>query len=279
MAFRLLEGEPLLHSGIVYLVKGYQHPPGYVIAQPRYSLLLGRKLSTAEAQAYVEYSFWDCLKLEVPVLSLESTYAYKPFSLPHEVFYVKEALESLLDVELSLTGSAIIASTYRDLDFVVYGAIAGLAEKISSLISKGVFSRNESLLVSEYLEKHSKNMSLRDYLYLKKNTVLHFSFMGFHVNLKLVEYKQGYPACLDEVINAQAYTGRVLVEKPLNPHVLPARYEAKLSNGIPVILETFREVYAELSQGEYYVVNARLEERRSGTYLVPDHGFLTHTSA
>ena len=45
------------------------------------------------------------------------------------------------------------------------------------------------------------------------------------------------------------------------------------------ILETLREVYAELTQGEYYVVNARLEERKGGVYLVPDHGFLAYISA
>jgi len=37
---------------------------------------------------------------------------------------------------------------------------------------------------------------------------------------------------------------------------------------------SLRELYAELTPGLYYAEGARLEARKSGFYLVPDHGVL-----
>ncbi|MEM4662333.1 MAG: hypothetical protein QXQ73_06650, partial [Desulfurococcaceae archaeon] len=59
----------------------------------------------------------------------------------------------------------------------------------------------------------------------------------------------------------------------LNPHRIPARYKA-FAGGQEVVIESLRELYAELPAGRYYAIDSRIEKRKSGLYLVPDHGVL-----
>ncbi|MGC8983264.1 MAG: hypothetical protein ACP5KA_05920 [Desulfurococcaceae archaeon] len=270
---RLLEGEALLYGGVVYLVKGYQHPEGFVVAYPRYKALQQAKLEKHEAAARISELYWDCIKLRVPVVPLSKAYEYSPRPLNRAVEYAKSFLESLLEVELHPTGSSLVSEGFRDLDFAVYGAPAWLVDRLRLLLNKGVLKRPLGLLVSEYLDKHAGYLKLEDYLYLKKNTILHFYFGGLHVNLKLLEYEKGFGTCVDYVYSYGDYTGVVSIERPLNPHVLPARYSARVG-GREVVVESLRELYAELQPGTYYAERARLEARKGGIYLVPDHGVL-----
>jgi len=270
---RLLEGEIYIYRGVLYVVKGYQHPEGFVIAYPRYSVLRGSMLSTHQREIYSQSIYWDCIKQCVPVISLSNSYRYVSRQVSRGVEQVKQTLESLLEREIYLTGSALVSEEPRDLDLVVYGADSAVVENLEKLFERGVLKRAPSLIVKEYLEKHSNKMSLQDYMYLKKKTLLHGYLMGFHVNLKLIWLERGFSGCVDRVKEYTLFTGRVKVVKALNPHRLPARYLAITSSG-EMCLESFRELYAELEPGEYYAVNSRVEERENGLYLVPDQGVL-----
>ncbi|MEM1879696.1 MAG: hypothetical protein QXE28_01955 [Desulfurococcaceae archaeon] len=273
MNLRLLEGEMLIHKGFVYIVKGYQHPEGYAVAYPRYNLLLRCKLEPHEARVLVRPAYWDCIKQHVPMVPITGSYGYRSTCTSSIVCEVKSTLEALLDVELYLTGSASVLENYNDVDFVIYGATEDVVAKARKLVETGVLKKNESMLVNEYARKHSSSMSLADYLYLKRSTILHFMLLGVHVNLKLVQYKYGYTECTDPVLDFKLVTGKIRVLKPINPHTIPARYEALLNNR-SVVLESLREVYSELEPGDYYIQNARMEVRRSGLYVVPDSGVL-----
>lgn len=272
---RYLEGEAYLYNGIVYLVKGYQHPPGFLVAYPRYSLIRKTKLQNHEKELNTYRVYWDCLKTTVSVIPITSLHYRGSFIESNKPLYLKTLLEELLDTPLHLTGSALITSEYNDLDFIIYGATEDTIYKLTKLFNNGVIKKSEYILVKEYREKHSHYTTLSNYLYYKKNTLLHGVLEGIHVNFKLLSYERGFITCIDPVENYTYYSGPVKIVKAQNPHILPGRYIALLNNGLEVVMETLREVYAELEPGEYYVSNARLEYRRSGVYLVPDHGVLT----
>lgn len=270
---KLIEGEAYLYGGVVYLAKGYQHPEGLVVAYPRYSALQRRKLRDYEKPLHAKVQWWDCIKREVPLLPLEKVHLYNGPATLQSALYIKELLESLLERELYVTGSALVCEEFNDVDLVSYGADEETVERLKGLFEKGVLERHLPLLIKEYSLRHSGKLSLHEYLRVKKETVLHGYYKGVHVNLKLVELRRGYNYCFDPVEEVTSYTGYVEVVKALNPHLIPARYLARVG-GREVLLETLRELYAELEPGFYYAVDAKFENRKSGLYLVPDHGVL-----
>lgn len=272
---RLLEGEAVQYRGVVYLVKGYQHPEGFLVAYPRYNLLTRRPLQHMSAYYTVEYEYWDCVKHYVPLVPLSEALPVRA-KLDERVLATVEILAHLLDVsseQVYVSGSALVSDSYGDVDVVVYNVSEDSVERVKRLVEVGVFKRSAHLLVSEYVRKHGSQLALREYLVLKKNTILHFTLHGVHVNLKLVRLERGYQGCVDPVYEYSYYTGPVEVSRPETPHTLPARYSAKWRGG-EVVVESLRELYAELTPGVYYAENARLEVRSSGLYLVPDHGVL-----
>ncbi|MEM4481537.1 MAG: hypothetical protein QXV04_02290, partial [Desulfurococcaceae archaeon] len=228
MVFKLLEGEAYLYNGLLFLTKGYQHPEGFVVAYPRYSLLTGTKLRDYERLQYSTSFYWSCIKQRVPTIPLSEAVVYKDGSLSSAANYIIELIRSLLEVDVYLTGSALIADSYNDIDIVVYGANQGVVERLSEAFNRGVIERSEWLIIEDYLGKHSKEMSLSDYLYLKRRTLLHGNYRGTHINLKLVEMKQGFNGCVDPVYSCSSYTGVVKLIEPLNPHLIPARYRVEL---------------------------------------------------
>lgn len=270
---RLLEGELYLHHGVLYLVKGYQHPRGLIIAYPKYTATRRSKLSEYEKMIYLNTIYWDCIKQSVTAIPLNSAYPYVDYMVPTRVLYIKSLLESLLEVELHLTGSAAISENFNDVDFVVYSANEDIIEKLRRVFNRGVLDRPMPILVEEYLKKHCGKLKLEEYLHLKKNTILHGFFKGVHINFKLVELSRGYEGCVEPVEDYSHYSGLVEIVSALNPHRIPARYKA-FAEGREVIVESLRELYAELPAGRYYAVNSRIERRRSGLHLVPDHGVL-----
>lgn len=270
---RLLEGESYMYRGVLYLVKGYQHPRGLVIAYPKYSIVRRDKLSEHEKLIYLNTTYWDCIKQSVTTIPLNSAYPFANYAISPRVLYIKSLLESLLEVELHLTGSAMISEDFNDVDFVVYGANEDVAERLERAFNRGVLDKPVSMLVEEYLKKHHNELKLEEYLHLKKNTVLHGFFKGVHVNFKLVELSKGYEGCKEPVEDYFRYSGLVEIVNALNPHRIPAKYKAFVE-GREVVVESLRELYAELPAGRYYTVNSRVEKRKSGLHLVPDHGVL-----
>lgn len=273
---RLLEGELLLRSGVVYVVKGYQHPDDVVIAYPRYNLLEKRKLGKHEEYIYVNNYYWDCLKSHVPVIPLRDIYPlHSVIEVNHEISVFKSTLESILERELYLTGSSILVEKPVDVDLVLYGADVDIVEKIRGLFNRGLFKRPLHVIVGEYIHRHRDRLELVEYYELKKDTILHGYFMNIHFNIKLYEYRKGYVKCTDPVLDYSSYSGIIKVLEPVNPRILPARYLALIKGrDIVIVLETHRELYAELKPGLYLVEKGRLENRSSGIYLLPDHGVL-----
>jgi hypothetical protein len=272
---RFLEGEAVEYKGILYLVKGYQHPEGFLVAYPRYDLLTRTPLQYMTSRYTINYEHWDCVKHTVPLIPLSSSMSVV-LKLIEDVQSTVKTIVYLLEVSedsVNVTGSSLVSSTPNDVDIVIYGATESIVERLSRLVERGVLEKSSYVLMSEYLRKHNSNLSIGEYMALKRNTLLHFTLRGLHVNLKLVELNRGYQGCVDPVFNYRFYTGLVEVFKPMNPHIIPARYSAKCDLG-DVVLESLRELYAELTPGVYYAENARIEVRKSGLFLVPDHGVL-----
>lgn len=265
---RLLEGEPYLYNGVVYIAKGYQHPHNYIVAYPRYSALTSSKLSEHERTRYVQGLYWDCIKQHISAIpkSKASIFEGTPVT---GVLSLKGVLESLLEVEVHLTGSSLISDHFNDIDFTIYGATGDLVSRLEEIYQKGVLERSTSLLVREYSVKHRNEVPLQDYLHFKRKTLLHGLYKGIHLNFKLIEYSQGFTGCVDPVYEMSTYTGRIEVLEALNPHLIPARYRVAYEGG-EAVLETLRELYCELEPGLYYASMCRLETRKDGFYIMPD---------
>ncbi|MEM4718427.1 MAG: hypothetical protein QXE81_06720 [Desulfurococcaceae archaeon] len=271
---RSLEGEAYLHQGVIYIAKGYQHPDGYVVAYPRYNALNRSKLLAHEYIKHGIYKYWDCIKQVVPLIPLKKSFKlYSTYNI--EVSYILEFIRSLLDreKEVYLTGSSLINKEFNDIDVVIYGSDESTVDNIERLFNQGVLSRSYYILIREHREKHFDKMKLEEYLKIKKNTILHGLFRNIHVNFKLVELEKGFNTCIDPVEKYSIYTGLIEVVKPINPHLIPARYVG-IIGGEEITIESLREIYAELTPGKYYAENARVEDRSSDRFLVPDLGVL-----
>lgn len=275
---RLLEGEIVTYQGVAYIVKGYQHPDGHVIAYPRYDIVTGKKILDISL-GKATFAYWDCIKQFVPMLPIDKVFEYQArLPLGRESSTVISTMSALLDLDPSniyLTGSSIFQDTYNDVDLVIYGSNEELVERLRSLIEKGVLRRaGEETLVKEYFSKHSDKLGLMDYLNLKKSTILHLEVNGIHVNLKLYRFKQGFQTCREMVFQVKNYSGPVSVKKSLTPHLTPSLYIVELKNVGTIFMETHREVYCELQEGEYLVKEGRIEVREKDLFLVPDKGVL-----
>lgn len=271
---RKLEGELVIYGGVGHLVKGYQHPGGFLVAYPRYDLFARRKIGRAELERYSRKLYWDCIKKEVAAVPLDG--AVKLYRAPSNVYEVSESIAQLLDVDpglIEVSGSSLLLDEPRDIDIIIYGSDESVVVRIKKLLEAGIFQRTgEYTLFLEYREKHSGALSLWDYLELKRDTILHVFYRGLHVNLKLYMYKEGVNACVDRVEDVRSYDGVIEVIKSINPRLLPARYYVLDSKGSRIVAESFRELYAELRPGKYVVVNGRLEIRSSGEVLNFDEG-------
>lgn len=258
--------------GFIWIVKGYQHPPGKVFAFPRYNIISRSKSIIMRHRDSLYY--WDCLKLEAPAINAEKAILYKP-NLSHPISSIIKSVESLLDLdeeEYVVTGSILIGAN-RDIDIVVYGVSDFLIDKIRDLVNKGVFEKADLYtLYKEYLAKHKGRVDLDTYLSVKKDTLLHLRYRGYHLNLRLVRFKQGVQKCVDPVFKRVFFIDEITIVKPLDYRVIPSRYLVEV-RGRELYLETYRELYAELKPGKYYV-EGFLEYRRGGGYIVPDHGLL-----
>lgn len=276
----MLEGELWEYMGKVYIVKGFQHPEDMLIAYPRYSLYTAEKIQGWLQGSGLNTVYWECIKSKVPVIPLSgSTCFQQRTSL--RVQLIPVLLRDVLGLDegdIYVSGSSRVLAEHGDVDIVVYGAGEDLVHDLENLVGRGVFKRvNEWVLVREYLEKHSGRMSLADYLWFKRDTVLHLDVMGYHVNLRPVVYTKGVQGCIDPVHRVSKYTGRLRVIEQVSSRLIPSRYIAVLEGGEEVVLESMREVYSELALGNYIVIEGRIEERRGGLHLVPDHGVLKPT--
>ncbi len=274
---RLLEGEPVQYGDIIWIVKGEQHPPGYLVAYPRYDLIRKDRLSNHEKNILIrEHIFyWDCLDLRVPVIRLHNTIQhYRGLSWQAEL--VKTIMEQIIDDlgEVIISGSSIIM-TGNDVDLVVYTTKPVLVvEKIRDNLGVLIEEAGTGDLYREWLLKHKSTLSFQEYLCLKENSLLHIKILGYPVSLRIVPYYHGFSSCVDPVFLRKRYSGYLDIVRPLSPHTTPARFLARISGGEKVVLETRRILYAEAQIGRYFLENGYIEVRKTGKYIVPDHGIL-----
>ncbi len=274
---RLLEGEPVQYKGTIWIVKGEQHPPGYLVAYPRYDLVRRDKLSSHEKNLLIrEHLFyWDCLDLRVPVIPLHNTVQHYRES-SWQAGLTKTIMEQIIgDLgEVIVSGSSIIMRG-NDVDLVIYTIKPALAvEKIRENLGVLIEEAGTGDLYREWLLKHKSTLSFQEYLSLKKNSLLHIKILGYPVSLRIVPYYHGFSSCIDPVFLRKKYSGFLDIVKPLSPHTTPARFLAKLSDGENIVLETRRILYAEAQIGRYFLENGYIEVRETGKYIVPDHGIL-----
>ncbi|AFL66292.1 hypothetical protein Desfe_0382 [Desulfurococcus amylolyticus DSM 16532] len=274
---RMLEGELWEYNGVVYIAKGFQHPEGMIVAYPRYDLYISGKIPGWRLERYIDTVDWECIKSRVPVIPVsKSTVFLNRLNNIQQVVagIISDAL-GVRENDIYVTGSSRILGKYNDIDIAIYGVKEDFTKDLENLVNRGVLKRvDEWVLVDEYWEKHRGGISLAEYLWFKKNTLLHLNILGIHVNLRPVIYSRGVHGCIDPVLNISEYTGLVRVIEPIIDHAIPSRYIGLLDNGEEVILESMREVYSELDTGNYLAINNKVEERPSGIYLVPDHGLL-----
>ncbi|MEM1675209.1 MAG: hypothetical protein QXW87_01015 [Desulfurococcaceae archaeon] len=272
---RLIEGETYLYNGLIWIAKGYQHPPGKVIAFPKYSLLNYSKLSINSF--YEKLYYWDCLKIEASTLDIDKIYHYTPI-VDNSIQSIVKTLSELIGFEnYSITGSVLLSKYIenRDLDIVVYGFKREYIETIEKLINKEILKPlNYGDLYSEYMSKHVNRIDFKTYFNIKKNTKLHFFYRDIHVNLRFNKYEKGFNKCIDPVYRREFLQGEIVIIECIDKYVIPSKYIIEY-NSREYYLESYRELYAELPLGKYYV-NGFLEYRSSGVYIIPDHGYLVY---
>ncbi len=274
---RLLEGEPVQYNGIIWIVKGEQHPPGYLVAYPRYDLIRRDKLSSHEKNMLIQEHllYWDCLDMHVPVIPLHKAIQYDGV-LSWQASLIKTIMERIIGGlgEVIVSGSSIITRG-NDVDLVVYTVKpAEVVERIRENLGVLIEEAGTGDLYREWLLKHKSALSFQEYLSLKKDSLLHVKIDGYPISLRVVPYCHGFSSCMDTVFLRKKYFGYLDIVKPLSPYTTPARFLAKLSDGENIVLETRKILYAEAPIGRYFLENGYIEVRKTGKYIVPDHGVL-----
>lgn len=267
---RMLEGECFQFDSTIWFVKGFQHPNGYVVAYPRYSILT--KTKTIDFRRV----YWDCIKQYVPVIPLScvNPYMYSLGNIERELaLKLFMSCSGLSEENVIVTGSSVVGFETGDLDIVVYGIDESGVEEIHRSLISCFKPISEGILVRDYFEKHVRDTDLATYLFIKRNTRFHYMYGKLHVNVKYVFFNKGSIGCIDPVESYSAFRGYVEVVDSIRKYSLPAIYVAK-HNGREIYLWSLREIYAEIPEGPYYI-EGRLEKRSSGLYIVPDNGWLS----
>ncbi len=280
---RFLEGEPLLYSGVLYIVKGYQHPPGYVVAYPRYCIECSPPSRYIVSKDRGRRIYWDCIKLEVPVIPVDKALPYKPLQTPPN--YVREFIALISSVYgvpreyIVLTGSyaAGAGSPLSDIDLVIYGDRN--SDKVYRALKdlfdeRMLFSLNIIDLYREY-RKHS-DISFTEYLVLRRNTVLQGKYRGRRYSIRLVPYEHGYMYCVNRVKGRVVVEGRIRILRGLRPYTTPALYLVELytSDGRELlVMETYRLRYTELEPGLTIYGRVCIEEYIGYKRVSIDHSY------
>ncbi|RLG84473.1 MAG: hypothetical protein DRO40_01050 [Thermoprotei archaeon] len=276
---RLLEGELFTYKGVVWVVKGFQHPPGHIIAYPRY-IVNSIPFRKVAANTELPSIFWNCLKMRVPVIPLNRSY----FLQTRPDYTTREIMRLFIDAGISedyiyVTGSRALPLIYtaNDIDLVIYGEKN--CEKAYRLLldlrADGVTRALQGMdLIKEYMSKH-KDIQLSDYEFLRKNSVLQGVYKGVRYSIRLVPYEKGVNECIDEVNDFIEYKGLVEIVRVIRSYTTPAYYEVRLLNtDKTVLMATYRLRYTELEKGIAAYVYGRLETHNDKEVLVPDHGVL-----
>lgn len=283
---RFLEGEPLLYNGWIWIVKGIEHPDGYVVAYPRYCIecIPPRKLYRAEYLRKINYYKWNCVDLDVPVIPRDKVYLIypRPWRVTQEFISLLCELSGIECSDIILTGSLVIGldPLTSDTDLVVYGRenVDRVYEALVYLRESGATSplgMHGSLI--EY-KKHG-DLLFEDYMLLRRYSVL----QGFYKNkyrytIRLVPYDHGFSGCTDPVIWSSMVRLKIVILEEISPYTTPAIYRVGLLDRVlrtdTAIMLSYRIRYTELRKGTILQGLFRIEKRLKSKnyYLIPDHG-------
>ena len=279
-SMRLLEGELLEYNGVVWVVKGFQHPRGYVIAYPRYNVSHIPYTRIKEYTCLVNTIYWDCIGLEVPVIPLD-----KVMPIPKRIYdsvamEYKSLLANLTGIDLEniyITGSKALGlqDRFSDIDLVIYGK-----HESDQVYNALVYLRKTGITRSLYglhlFREHKKHpdLTLEEYMLLRENSVLQGVYKGYRYSIRLVPFTKGYSGCLRKAEIIGWYKGTIRIIEAIKPYTTPARYIIELDNGEEALMETYRIRYTELPIGFKGYVVGRIEAYDKKLFIVPDHGFL-----
>ncbi len=269
-----VEGTPVLFDDAIWIIKGYQHPPGRIIAYPRYDPINRRRLQSWMIKGLVHewLDYWDCIGSSVPQIPLNKSIRYASTTIRDQ--RLLELLKILRDYHgedgVWITGSSLVMHG-RDMDLVINDP--GGAETIVELRRKKVLRPpGPGVLFMEWGMKH-RGIPFNKYLELKSHTVLQGLYHERPYSIRISLHPRGVNECVDRVLDARTITGRLRITGEISKFTTPSLYRAVFM-GENVILETHRMLYAELEPGPYKIMRGRLEHRMNGKYVVPDHGLL-----
>lgn len=277
---KCLEGELYIYNGVIWVVKGYQHPEGFIIAYPKY--LIGhtppRKMPNWLREKYIEEFYWDCINATVPVIPLSKSmyFSTRLFGKAREM---AKLINEYADIDLSedvyFTGSSSLGLN-GDIDLVFYGNDVSrkVYNSLTILREAGVF---KPLSLSELLEEYKKNpwISFSDYVALRSRSVLQGSFMNVRYSIRLVPYEHGYSYCIDKVTKVSEESLKIKVIESLSSYTTPAMYRVIVEPyNYEALLSSFKILFTELKPGAIIEGVFRVEHREQliKPILIPDVG-------
>ncbi len=262
---RLLEGELILRNGIVYVVKGFQHPSNYVIAYPRYNVLTLEKIHSKDYYKYINLSYWDCIDYNVPLIPLEQVYPYnlQYCGINNRALFLRKFLSEISNIDeedIYVTGSyrvCLFNEETSDVDLIVYGSrnTKEMYRVLKDLREDGITkSLSNGGLLMEY-HKH-EDLGFNEYRMLRNNSVLQGVFFDkIRYSIRLVPYTRGFNKCIERTKFIGFYRLRIRIVDYIQHYTTPAKYivevinaPAKLSKilGKKIQLITYRLRYTEL---------------------------------
>jgi len=280
---RLLEGELLEYRGAVWIVKGFQHPPGYVVAYPRYDALSLRRLEGWRAEELLREALcrWRCIELDLPAVPLHRARFIEPrIDDPVlEEFRRLIADYASLDLDQVLpTGSLALGveSEDPDIDLVIYSwraeRVYGALEELARL---GIVrSMGLSELESEWRRKH-RGLGFEVYRRLREGSLLQGVFRGRRYSVRIVPWERGVEGCVDPVRRGGARRLVIEVVDPVSPYTTPAVYEVEVvGEGLRATMMSFRLLFTELARGTRIggVMEVETPLLEARPRIVPDRG-------
>ncbi len=258
-------------AGIVYywIVKGYYHPPGMLIAVPYRAKGASRLETLPERSPQASLSWVGCLSAEVPATRDTGRLIDPRKSLEVRAEDLPEIIHDLIGIAepswSGLTGSWAVAEEGRasDVDLLIhFEDIEGGVERLRRAL--------ERLGFRGCLGPRSEWPGLRP-----KERVTEVCRGGLRVTIRVLEKAEGAECYTPLYVPAGRYNGIIMIEGEASKHgaiTVPARYRFR-GIGLSGVLETWRTSFQELPKGLYRAkLLLRVEVASGDIVATPDYG-------